>query len=69
MVLLALGVLLLAPWPLLVIGYLSFILGMIALGITALRTGVLPRSEAGMLIAAAILLAGIVHGGVFEQSR
>lgn len=55
-VLLALGVLLLAPWPLLGIGYLSFILGMIALGITALRTGVLPRSVAGMLIAAAILL-------------
>lgn len=55
-VLLALGVLLLAPWPLLFIGYLSLILGMIALGITALRTGVLPRSVAGMLIAAAILL-------------
>ena len=55
-VLLALGVLILAPWPLLVIGFLGFVLGMIALGITALRTGLLPRSVAAMLIVAAILL-------------
>ncbi len=55
-VLLALGVLLFTPWPLLIIGYLGFVLGMIALGIAALRTDVLPRSVAAMLIAAAILL-------------
>lgn len=56
LVLLALSFLLAAPFPLLVIGFLGFVLGMFALGITALRTGVLPRSVAGMLIAAAILL-------------
>lgn len=58
-VLLALGVLLFppfVPFPLLLIGFLGFVLGMIALGITALRTDVLPRSVAPMLIAAAILL-------------
>jgi len=55
-VLLALGVLLLAPWPLLVIGGLGFVLGMITLGITALRTDLLPRSVAPMVIAAAILV-------------
>ncbi|MDP9282012.1 MAG: hypothetical protein M3P38_07940 [Chloroflexota bacterium] len=54
-VLLALGAFLLAPLPLFV-GWLFFFLGMLALAITALRTGVLPRSAAGMLIAAAILL-------------
>ena len=56
-VLLALGVLLpTQTWPLLLIGFLGFVLGMIALGIAALRTHVLPRSVAAMLIAAAILL-------------
>lgn len=64
-VLLALAVLLAAPWPLLVIGFLGFVFGMIALGITALRTGVLPRSVAGMLIAAAILLVFVN----FEDDR
>lgn len=54
-VMLALGAFLLAPLPLFV-GWLFFFLGMLALAITALRTGVLPRSAAGMLIAAAILL-------------
>ena len=55
-VLLALGVFLLAPWPLPIVGGLGFILGMLALALTSLRTGLLPRSAAGMLIAAAILL-------------
>ena len=56
LVLLALGVLLPLPFPLLIIGYIGVVLGMIALGIAALRTEVLPRSTAAMLIAAAILL-------------
>lgn len=55
-VLLALGAFLLAPGPILLVGWLGFFLGMIALATTALRTGVLPRSAAGMLIGAAILL-------------
>ncbi len=55
-VLLALGALLLAPWPGLLVGWLGFFLGMLALAITALRTGLLPRSAAAMLLAAAILL-------------
>ena len=55
-VLLALSVFVLAPFPFLLIGGVSFVLGLLALGITALRTGVLPRSAAAMLIAAAILL-------------
>lgn len=55
-VLLALGAFLPAPGPLLLVGWLGFFLGMLALATTALRTGVLPRSAAGMLIGAAILL-------------
>ena len=51
--LLALGGLLVAPWPLLLIGFLGLVSGMVVLGITALRTGLLPRSAAVMLIAAA----------------
>ena len=57
-VMLALGALLLAPQeslPLLV-GWLFYLLGMLALAITSLRTGVLPGSAAWMLIAAVILL-------------
>jgi hypothetical protein len=37
-------------------GWLFYFLGMLALAITSLRTGVLPRSAAWMLIGAAILL-------------
>ncbi|MEX2047271.1 MAG: hypothetical protein WEE03_08900 [Chloroflexota bacterium] len=55
-VMLALGAFLLAPFPLFLVGGLGFFLGMLALATTALRTGVLPRSAAGMLIGAAILL-------------
>lgn len=55
-VLLALGVLLLMPWPGLFVGGFGFILGMLALAITSLRTGLLSRSAAAMLIAAAILM-------------
>lgn len=57
-VLLALGAFLLAPWPpvTVIVGGLGFFLGMLALATTALRTGLLPRSAAGMLIGAAILL-------------
>lgn len=57
-VMLALGAFLLVPQeslPLLV-GWLFYFLGMLALAITSLRTGVLPRSAAWMLIGAAILL-------------
>ena len=55
-VLLALGVLLLTPWPGLLVGGLGLVLGMLALAITGLRTGLLPRSAATMLIAAATLM-------------
>ena len=55
-VLLALGAFLLAPFPLFLVGGLGFFLGMLALATSALRTGLLPRSTAGMLIGAAILL-------------
>src|SRR5687768_8297941 len=57
-VMLALGAFLLVPQeslPLLV-GWLFYFLGMLALGITSLRTGVLPRSAAWMLIGAVILV-------------
>lgn len=57
-VMLALGAFLLLPqesFPLLV-GWIFYFLGMIALAITSLRTGVLPRSAAWMLIGAAILV-------------
>jgi hypothetical protein len=57
-VMLALGAFLLVPQetlPLLV-GWLFYFLGMLALAITSLRTGVLPRSAAGMLIGAVILV-------------
>lgn len=57
-VMLALGALLLAPQeslPLLV-GWLFYFLGMLALAVTSLRTGVLPRSAAWMLIGAVILV-------------
>ena len=54
--LLALGLLVVAPWPLLLIGFLGLVSGMVVLGITALRTGLLPRLAAVMLIAAAGLL-------------
>lgn len=55
-VLLALGALLIAPWPALVLGFLGWIFGMLALAVAALRHGVLPRSAAYMLIVAAVLL-------------
>jgi hypothetical protein len=57
-VMLALGAFLLVPQeslPLLV-GWLFYFLGMLALAITSLRTGVLPRSAAWMLIGAVILV-------------
>jgi hypothetical protein len=57
-VLLALGAFLLAPQeslPLFV-GWLFYFVGMLALAITALRTGVLPRSAAWTLIGAVILV-------------
>ena len=57
-VMLALGAFLLLPqesFPLLV-GWLFYFLGMLALAITALRTGVLPRSAAWMLIGTVILV-------------
>jgi hypothetical protein len=57
-VMLALGVFLLLPqesFPLLV-GWLFYFAGMFALAITSLRTGVLPRSAAWMLIGAVILV-------------
>ncbi len=56
-VMLALGAsVLFAPSLPLLVGWLFYFLGMLALAITSLRTGVLPRSAAGMLIGAAILL-------------
>ena len=55
-ILLALSTLMLAPWPFLFVGFLCFVVGMLMLAITSLRTGLLPRSAAAMLIAAAILL-------------
>lgn len=55
-VLLALGALLLVPSLPLLVGWLFNFLGMLALAITSLRTGVLPRSSAWMLIGAVILL-------------
>jgi hypothetical protein len=59
-VMLALGaflaVPLLVPSVPLLPGWLFYFLGMLALAITSLRTGVLPRSAAWMLIGAAILL-------------
>ena len=57
MILLALTPLMVAPWPLLIVGFLCFVVGMLMLGITGLRTGLLPRSAAAMLIAAAILMS------------
>ena len=57
-VMLALGVFLLLPqesFPLLV-GWLFYFLGMLALAITSLRTGVLPRAAAWMLIGTVILM-------------
>ena len=59
-VMLALGALMLVSllvpsFPLLV-GWLFYFLGMLALAITSLRTGVIPRSAAWMLIGAAIVL-------------
>src|SRR5687767_9675875 len=57
-IMLALGAFLLLPqesFPLLV-GWLFYFAGMLALAITSLRTGVIPRSAAWMLIGAAILL-------------
>lgn len=57
-VMLALGAFLLVPQgslPLFV-GWLFYFLGMLALAITSLRTGVLPRSAAWMLIGAVILV-------------
>jgi hypothetical protein len=56
-VMLALGALMLfAPSFPLLVGWLFYFLGMLAFAITSLRTGVLPRSAAWMLIGAAILL-------------
>ena len=55
-VMLALGAFMLVPSLPLLVGWLFYFLGMLALAITSLRTGVLPRSAAGMLIGAAILL-------------
>jgi hypothetical protein len=56
-VMLALSALvLLAPSFPLLVGWLFYFLGMLALAITSLRTGVLPRSAAWMLIGAAILV-------------
>ena len=54
-VLLALGLLIVAPWPLLLVGFFGWILGMVALGISAKRAGLLPPSAAISLIAAAVL--------------
>ncbi len=57
-IMLALGVFLLLPqesFPLLV-GWLFYFAGMLALAITSLRTGVLPRAAAWMLIGAVILV-------------
>ena len=54
-VLLALGLLFVAPWPVLLVGFFSWILGMVALGISAKRCGLLPSSAAISLIAAAVL--------------
>lgn len=57
-IMLALGALLLVPQeslPLL-FGWLFYLLGMLALAIASLRSGVLPRSAAWMLIATVILL-------------
>jgi len=57
-VMLGLGAFLLVPQeslPLLV-GWLFYFLGMLALAITSLRTGVLPRSAAWMLIGVVILV-------------
>jgi hypothetical protein len=57
-VMLALGAFLLAPQeslPLLA-GWLFYFLGMLALAITSLRTGMLPRSAAWMLIGVVILV-------------
>ncbi|MDQ2912742.1 MAG: hypothetical protein M3T56_05740 [Chloroflexota bacterium] len=59
-VMLALGalvlVMLLVPSVPLFVGWPFYLLGMLALGIASLRTGVLPRSAAWMLIGAAIVL-------------
>ena len=55
-VLLTAGLLVVAPWPLLLVGFLGWVFGMLALAIAALRSGLLPRSAALMLIAAAALL-------------
>ena len=56
-VMLALGALVLVPALPLLVGWLFYFLGMLALAITALRTGsVLPRSAAWMLIGAAIVM-------------
>jgi hypothetical protein len=56
-VMLGLGALVLfAPTLPLLVGWLFYFLGMLALAITSLRTGVLPRSAAWMLIGAAVLL-------------
>jgi hypothetical protein len=55
-VMLALGALMLVQSLPLLVGWLFYFLGMLALAITSLRTGVLPRSAAWMLIGAAILL-------------
>jgi hypothetical protein len=56
-VMLALGAsVLFAPSFPLLVGWLFYFLGMLALAITSLRTGVLSRSAAWMLIGAAILL-------------
>ncbi len=59
-VMLALGafvlVTLLVPEVPLFVGWPFYLLGMLALGIASLRTGVLPRSAAWMLIGAAIVL-------------
>jgi hypothetical protein len=55
-VMLALGAFLLVPTLPLLIGWIFYFLGMLAFAITSLRTGMLPRSAAWMLIGAVILV-------------
>ncbi len=52
----ALGLLVLAPWPMLCTGFLAYVSGVAALGVAALRTAMLPPAEAVLLTVAAGLL-------------
>lgn len=55
-VLLALGALVVAPWPLLLVGFFGLVLGLLASGIAGLRTGLFPRAESIAFLVAAVLL-------------